>query len=366
MDQVFSRATVHVAYFNANKVLHFSALETTMDHVSLPGTDIQVSALCLGVAEIGIRQTEIQAHGLLDFWVQNGGNCIDTARVYSDWIPGEKHRSERILGDWLRAAGVRKQIVLATKAGHPLLEDLLRVRLSPSELRQDLEGSLETLGTDYIDLWWLHRDDESVPVEEIMDCCDAFVRNGRVKALGVSNWAAKRIREANDYALRAGRTRFVATQLFWNLGSCHYRGLESTVRSMDADAEQLHREAKLVAMPYSSQAGGFFSDWLEGDDVARTNAERSGYATKTNFQIARLVREIARRNGVPAGAVVLGFLRSHSFNVVPIVGCSTPSHLAASIKALDLVLSDADWNSLRELTSHKTGWFSKYLWKRGS
>jgi aryl-alcohol dehydrogenase-like predicted oxidoreductase len=117
-------------------------------------------------------------------------------------------------------------------------------------------------------------------------------------------------------------------------------------------------------MPYSSQAGGFFSNWLEGDDTARLKAERSGYATKANFQIAKLAGEIAQRNGVPVGAVVLAFLRSHPFKVVPIIGCGTPAHLVASIEALDFVLSDADWKALREVTSHKPGWFSRYLWKR--
>ena len=335
-----------------------------MDRVRLPGTDIEVSALSLGVAEIGVRQTEIEAHHLLDYWVQNGGNGIDTARVYSDWIPGEKHRSERIVGDWLKATGVREQIVLATKAGHPLFDNSWRVRLSPTELQQDLEGSLETLGTDYIDLWFLHRDDERIPVEQIIDSCDAFVRDGRVKALGAANWTARRIRKANDYASRTGKAGFVATQLFWNLGSRHYRGLESTLRSMDDDAEQLHEAANLVAMPYSSQAGGFFSNWLEGDDTARLKAERSGYAIKANFQIAGLAGEIARRNGVPVGAVVLAFLRLHPFDVVPIIGCGTPAHLAASIEALDFVLSDADWKSLRDLTSRRNRWFNKNLWKR--
>jgi len=335
-----------------------------MDRVRLPETDIQISALCLGVAEIGIRQTEIQAHRLLDHWIENGGDGIDTARVYSDWVPGEKHRSERIVGDWLKAAGVREQIVLATKAGHPVFDGNWRVRLSPSELREDLEGSLKTLGTDYIDIWFLHRDDERIPVEQIIDSCDAFVREGRVKALGAANWTARRIRNANDYAHRTGKTGFVATQLFWNLGSRHYRGLESNLRALDEDAEELHETAKLVAMPYSSQAGGFFTNWLEGDDAMRLKAERSGYASKTNFQIARLAGDIARWNGVPVGTVVLAFLRSHPFEVVPIVGCGTPEHLSASIKALDFVLSDADWKSLREVTSHKPGWFNRFFWKR--
>ena len=335
-----------------------------MDRVSVPRTNIEISALCLGVAEIGVRQTETEARQLLDYWVQRGGNGIDTARVYSDWIPGEKHRSERIIGDWLKATGVREQIVLATKAAHPLFDGNWRVRLSPSELQEDLEGSLETLGTDYIDLWFLHRDDEKIPVEQIIDTCDTFVRAGRVKALGAANWTAARIRKANDYASRAGKAGFVAAQLFWNLGSRHFRGLESTQRSMDDDAEQLHEATDLVAMPYSSQAGGFFTNWLEGDEVTRVKAEGSGYATKVNFEIAKLAGEIAQRNGVPVGAVVLAFLMAHPFKVVPIVGCGTPAHLAASIKALNFALSDADWKSLRELTSHKDRWFKKYLWKR--
>jgi len=133
---------------------------------------------------------------------------------------------------------------------------------------------------------------------------------------------------------------------------------------MDDDAEQLHEAANLVAMPYSSQAGGFFSNWLEGDNVTRLKAEQSGYATKANFQIARLAGEIARRNRVPVGAVVLAFLRSHPFKVVPIIGCGTPAHLAASIEASDFVLPDADWKSLRDVTNHKPGWFHRYLWKR--
>jgi aryl-alcohol dehydrogenase-like predicted oxidoreductase len=335
-----------------------------MDRVRLPGTEIEVSALCLGVAEIGVRQTEREAYYLLDYWVQHGGNGIDTARVYSDWIPGEKHRSERIIGDWLKSAGAREQIVLITKAGHPLFDGNWRVRLSPSELQEDLENSLETLGTDYIDVWFLHRDDQKIPVEQIMDTCDSFVRKGRVKALGAANWTARRIRNANDYASRAGKAGFVATQLFWNLGSRHYRDLEPTLQPMDADAELLHETADLVAMPYSSQAGGFFSNWLEGDEAARLKAGQSGYATRVNFEIAQLASKIALANGVPVGAVVLAFLRAHSFKVVPIVGCGTTAHLAASIEALHFVLSDADLKSLRELTNSKPGWLNKYLWKR--
>src|SRR5262249_36954786 len=105
-------------------------------------------------------------------------------------------------------------------------------------------------------------------------------------------------------------------------------------------------------------------NWSEGDEVTRLKAEQSRYATKVNFQIAKLAGEIARRNDVSIGAVVLEFLRSHPFKVVPMVGCGTPAHLAASIKALDVVLRDADWKRLGELTRRKKRWFNKYVWRK--
>ena len=143
------------------------------------------------------------------------------------------------------------------------------MRLSPLELRR-FGRQPGDAWTDYIDLWFLHRDDESIPVEEIIDSCEAFIRDGRVKALGAANWTAGRIRKANDYASRAGKAGFVTTQLLWDLGSRHYRGLEATLKSMDDAAEQLHEAANLVAMPYSSQLA--VSSELEGDDVARLKA----------------------------------------------------------------------------------------------
>jgi aryl-alcohol dehydrogenase-like predicted oxidoreductase len=133
---------------------------------------------------------------------------------------------------------------------------------------------------------------------------------------------------------------------------------------MDDDAEQLHETSDLVAMPYSSQAGGFFSNRLQGDEAKRLKAEQSGYATNTNLRIATIAGDIAQRNGVSVGAVVLAFLRAHPFKVVPIVGCGTPEHLGASIESLDFTLSDSDWNNLVELTRSNDGWFSRHLWKR--
>jgi len=97
-----------------------------MEFVNLTGADLPISAFSLGAPEIGARQTEAEANQLLDLWVENGGNFLDTARIYSDWIPVEKRRSERILSEWLKSNDLLKNIVLATKGGHPLLETMSR------------------------------------------------------------------------------------------------------------------------------------------------------------------------------------------------------------------------------------------------
>src|SRR2546426_539997 len=132
-----------------------------MRKILLPSTDFSVSAVCLGGMTFGHPLDEKATFTLLDRFVDHGGNFIDTARIYSDWVPGEKRRSERVLGDWLTARGNRSHVVISTKGAHPFIESLTVPRTSAAEIRDDLEGSLKRLRTDVIDLYWLHRDDPS-------------------------------------------------------------------------------------------------------------------------------------------------------------------------------------------------------------
>src|SRR3982751_2950189 len=122
-----------------------------MNLLPLPGTSLSVSPLCLGGTMYGNTITEAESFDLLDRFVALGGNFLDTARIYSDWVPGEKRRSERILGDWLQARGNRVQLVIATKGAHPFIDSLDTPRTSAAEIRDDLEGSLHTLRTSFVD-----------------------------------------------------------------------------------------------------------------------------------------------------------------------------------------------------------------------
>ena len=118
-----------------------------MEYQTIPHSDLEVSSVCLGTAGVGVKNTEPEAMALLDAFVEQGGNFLDTARVYSNWVPGELNRSERIIGDWLTSRDNRDQIVIATKGGHPDTETKVP-RLTHEELETDVNGSLEKLQTD--------------------------------------------------------------------------------------------------------------------------------------------------------------------------------------------------------------------------
>jgi aryl-alcohol dehydrogenase-like predicted oxidoreductase len=163
--------------------------------------------MCFGLAGIGVKNTEEEGMTLLDVFLEAGGNFIDTARVYSNWVPGEVNRSERIIGKWLVDRGVRDQVVVATKGGHPDLVDKIP-RLSKEAMETDLIGSLEKLKTEVIDLYYLHRDDEARPVAELLDVLHGFQQSGKIRYYACSNWTPKRMREARDYASGQGYTGF--------------------------------------------------------------------------------------------------------------------------------------------------------------
>lgn len=308
--------------------------------VQIPGIPSTVSRLCLGSVPFGTTMTEAESFALLDKFVAAGGNFIDTARIYSDWVPGEKRRSERIIGDWMAARRNREKLVIATKGAHPFIESPDVPRASAAELRDDLEGSLRTLRTDVIDLFWLHRDEPARPPEHFIDVLNSFRREGRIRAFGASNWTAARIRAANDYARRSGQPGFAANQPYWCLGVAHSRPPAFTgYVKFDADAYALHRDSGLAVIPYTSQAGGFYSKLARGD----TGLERHIFHVPPNLAAGRTVRELAALKRVTPSAIVLAYLWSaRPFPVVPIIGCHTAAQLQDSFAALPTHLTASE------------------------
>jgi aryl-alcohol dehydrogenase-like predicted oxidoreductase len=314
-----------------------------MSPIKLPGTPLAVSPLCLGTGPLGTTITEAESFALLDRFVALGGNFLDTARIYSDWVPGELRRSERILGDWIAARRNRAQLVLATKGAHPFIDSTDTPRTSAAEIRDDLEGSLRTLRTDIIDLYWLHRDDETRPVEHYIDLLNTFLREGKIRAFGASNWTAARLRAAHDYAKKTGQQGFTANQPFWCLGVAQSRPppFEGFVK-FDAEAYRFHRETGMAVIPYTSQANGFFSKLARGD----TGLEKHDFHVPPNLAAGRIVQELAAARHVAPSAIVLAYLWSRPFPVIPIIGSRTIAQLEDGVAALPVRLTSAELSML--------------------
>jgi aryl-alcohol dehydrogenase-like predicted oxidoreductase len=309
------------------------------------------SALCLGIGGIGVKNTEKEGHAILDAFVEKGGNFIDTARVYSDWVPGEKSRSERILGDWLSARRNRSKMIIATKGAHPDLSTMHIPRMSRQEVSGDLNGSLKTLRIDFIDLYWLHRDDPQRPVEEILDMLEGFSSEGKIRYYGCSNWTARRIREAIKYARQKGYNGFVANQMLWNVGCYNMVELkDKTLVKFDKDTFDLHKESGMAAVPYSSQANGFFSKIDAADAASREKAEKSDYNTEKNRTLQQHIKRIARDHSLTIAEVVLVYLLSQPITTIPIIGCRSLDQLDESLKAVESNLPKEAILELEKLT----------------
>ncbi len=310
----------------------------------LPNTDLNLSVLCLGTGPFGGEISEDETFRLLDAYAERGGNFLDTAEVYSNWLPGEPSRSETRIGRWLRSRRLSGKIFVATKGGNPRLTSPTVSRLSPEEIRHDLDGSLDRLGLDTIPLYYLHRDDPARPVGEIIDTLAEAVAAGKIRYIACSNWTHQRIAAAQDYAAAHGRPAFVADQPRWSLARVNPESQsDPTMVEMNDDLYAYHLKTNLPAVPYSSQAQGFFSG-AYGRAIAHPAARvgekvLSYYGNEPNFSRLDRVTQLARQLNRPATHVALAFLLSQPFPVFPIIGPSSLPHLEDSLAAHDLALT---------------------------
>ncbi len=305
----------------------------------IPNTRLIPSALCLGTALFGSAISREDSFALMDAFLEGGGNFLDTARVYADWLPGEKTISEKTIGLWLRERRNRDRVILATKGAHPDWDTKVP-RLARTDIEFDLAESLNNLRTDMIDLYWLHRDDETRPVEEIMETMASQVRAGKVRHIGCSNWRAERIRAAQAYAKQQGLPGFVGDQMMWSLARMAYKDLlDPTMVVMDDELHTFHRESGLAAMPYSSQANGWLHKQAQKSTQSQGDASKSAYDTPVNKSRLKRVKQLAAESGLTITQIVLGYLIGQPFAVIPIVGCKNQEQLRDTLTAGDIRLS---------------------------
>ena len=166
-----------------------------MQYIQLNNTDLNVSRICLGTAGFGDKSDPEKSFEVLDAFVRAGGNFIDTANVYCKWLEGHGNCSEQIIGKWLKDRGAAGKVIVATKGAHYSFEDPSRSRVNRKDICADLDESCRTLGTDVIDFYWLHRDDQEKLVEEIVDILEDLQKEGRIRYFGFSNYRTERLNE---------------------------------------------------------------------------------------------------------------------------------------------------------------------------
>lgn len=309
-----------------------------MKYVAIPGSTLRVSRICLGTAALGSIVDQAESEAMLDMFVEQGGTFIDTAHVYADWIPGERSRSEKTLGRWLRTSPLASRVIVATKGGHPTPPSSLVPRLARQDVWDDLLSSLDNLGLQTIDLYWLHRDDPTRPVEEIMETLHAMIASGHVRYIGCSNWRPERLRAAQAYASAHDLPTFVASQVLWSLAVGNPGVVAPDHAVMDDAAFAYYRNAGMAVLGYTSQARGLFSKAAQGIEHLPDDLQRDFINAQTLARLER-ARTLAHQMQTTMTAINLAYLSSQPFVSIPVIGCRTIDQLQDSLRDADRTLS---------------------------
>lgn len=318
-----------------------------MRYHTLGGMPLAPSLVCLGGGPLGSAIPRERAFELLDAYTEAGGNWVDTAHVYAAWLPDGAGVSERTIGAWIKARGVRQSFMVGTKGAHPKLSTMHIPRLQPADITQDLFESLERLQSDYIDLYWLHRDDPAIPVGEILGIVNEHLSAGRIRALGASNWTVARLQEASEYAASHQLVGFCASQIGWSLAEPNpVTSAYAGTLNMDKPTLAYHIASGLPVVAYSSQAGGFFGGKYSRASASDPALVGSGmakhYFNDTNFTRLEHAQALAARLGQTTNAIAVAYLTNQPFAGFAIAGCRTVEQVRDSCAATDVLLSPVD------------------------
>ena len=325
-----------------------------MRTIKVAGLEKPVSVIGLGTSSSAFTpNTHERAAALLDRFLEAGGNCIDTAHIYGF---GD---SEKTLGRWIQKSGRRSELVLITKGCHPAVnrEDIFGspwvARLTREALRTDLSESLERLQTDAVDLYLLHRDDESTEVGPIIEELNQQQVQGRIRAFGASNWRVERIAEANQYAAEHGLSGFVISSPNFSLAWPKKMLFPGTLFA-DTETRQWHHTNQFPLLAWSSLATGFMSGRFKPGESSDENITQV-YYSEENFERLRRAQELAKSRETTVAQIGLAYVLQQAFPVIALVGPTTVSNLDDALSALNVELNpdemdflDLKLSSLRE------------------
>jgi aryl-alcohol dehydrogenase-like predicted oxidoreductase len=282
---------------------------------------------------------------ILDAFVDRGYDFIDTADVYSRFATGNKGgESETILGRWFKARGTRDKVVLATKVGNDMGDG--KKGLSAKYILEEVEASLTRLQTDYIDLYQSHRDDETTPLEETLGAYQKLIEQGKVRAIGASNYTGARLRVALAVGKEKGLAVYETLQPEYNLYA--RQGYET-------DLEPVVREFGLGVIPYFALASGFLTGKYKSKEDAK-GAKREAllgkYFDQRGQRILAALEEVAREANASQAAVALAWLLARPGVTAPIASATSVEQLECLFESVELKLSGAALTKLTEASAY--------------
>jgi len=310
----------------------------------LGNSGLEVAPLALGGNVFGWTADEAMSFKLLDAFVAHGFNLIDTADTYSRWVPGNRGgESETIIGKWLKQRGVRDKVVIATKVGMEMAPD--KKGLSKAYVLREAEDSLKRLQTDYIDLYQSHTDDAATPLEETLDAYAQLVKQGKVKAIGASNYGVERLAQALKISSQHGYPSYQSLQPHYNL----YERAD-----YESKLEALCRQAGIGVITYFSLARGFLTGKYRSEaDLTKSprGAGVKSYLNGRGLRILDALDKVAKQRSSTPARVSLAWLMARPSVTAPIASATNLDQLNDLIEATKLVLDPASIEQLNQASA---------------
>jgi aryl-alcohol dehydrogenase-like predicted oxidoreductase len=308
-------------------------------------TDLTIVPVVFGGNVFGWTADEARSFELLDAWVDRGFNCIDTADVYSVWMPGHVGgESETIIGKWLKQSGKRDEVVLLTKVGMEMKSG--GKGLAKKYILEEAEASLRRLQTDRIDLYQSHKDDESVPLEETLEAYAQLIDEGKVRYIGASNYKGARLAEAEELAEREKLPAYKTLQPDYNL---HDR------QGYEQDLAAVAEKYRLGVIPYFSLASGFLTGkYQSAEDAKGKNREGrvQKYFDERGMKILKALKNVSEETGAEQAAVSLAWLLEQPTITAPIASATSTKQMEALFAAVELKLSAAQMALLTDASAY--------------
>ena len=318
-----------------------------MQKRSLGSSEVLVPPFVFGGNVFGWGVDEQQAFKLLDLLLEKGVDTIDTADIYSYWAGGSGGESETIIGEWMRARGNREQVIIHTKGGAPDAPgEFAHADLSAAYLTKAVEGSLRRLGTDYIDLYYVHFDDNKTPPEETLGAFQKLIEQGKIRAIGASNYGPERLRQALAVADENNLPRYACLQTHYNL----YERSE-----YETELEELCLSEGLGVLSYYSLASGFLSGKYRSeadlDKSAARGSSAAQYLNPRGLRILNALDEVADKYGATQAQIALAWIMARPGFTAAIASSTKIEQLNELLQATEI---DLDNESIAELNEAST------------